>query len=235
MPGPRSPSRRSRSPPGDVAPWGPRKHLGLLWSRCPLAPLPHQNTGHAPWQLSCSGLGHIPAHGSRMAAESDPSQGICRPAGILGTARSESRNIPVTHSRADWEPQGGVQAWHSQNPIPGTQGWSQSLSLIVSCSGSSCSRLRAVWPPGSPHEPPQPHCPGEVHWVLLGLPGKQLLFCSSLVLAQAVAGSRSISLSTGVGCSHSRLSSGRMFPPLPTSQTSSCCFVPACSCPGHGT
>lgn len=36
----------------------------------------------------------------------------------------------------------------------------------------------------------------------MGLPGKQLLFCSLQVLAQAVAGSRSISLSTRVGCGH---------------------------------
>lgn len=92
-------------------------------------------------------------------------------------------------------------AQRSQTPIPGTQGWSQGLSPIVSCSGSSCSRPGAVWPPS--HEPPQPHGPREVHWALLGLPGKQLLFCSLQVLARAVAGSSSISLSTGVGCGHS--------------------------------
>lgn len=73
--------------------------------------------------------------------------GISKPAGTLGTARADSRNIPVTRSRVDWEPQGGAQARHSQTPIPGTQGWSQGLSLIVSCSGSGHSRPRAVWPP----------------------------------------------------------------------------------------
>lgn len=89
-------------------------------------------------------------------------------------------------------------------------------------------------PPASSHEPPRPRCPPEARSALLGLPGKQLLFCSSLVLARAVAGSAAASLlhqglAVAVG-----LSSAQDVPPSqrdstrasPASQARSCCLCP---------
>lgn len=104
----------------------------------------------------------------------------------------------MTRSRADWEPRCGVQAQHNQNPILGT---GLEPRPVTDCLllWQQLQQAGGVWPPAPSHEPPQPHCPREAHWVLLGLPGKQLLFCSLLDLARAVAGSRSISLSPGLG------------------------------------
>lgn len=67
---------------------------------------------------SCPNMcrGHVPTHGSICPLLGQMSRDISGPAGTLGTARFDSRNIAATHSRPDWEPQGGVQAHHSQTP-----------------------------------------------------------------------------------------------------------------------